>query len=123
MAKITEDMIINSYLQAKKVYNGSPLSDAVDILYYRHDMNRSLSRDYINTFKHMIKGELYQRTMNENATNYFLENILSDFGMKKFKLALKAVDKHIDNNSNPLHNVQKLITDLKFKYRTLLDKA
>jgi hypothetical protein len=42
----------------------------------------------------MMDGEEFQRTINIYATDYYLENIKSDFGLDALKKAITAVDLH-----------------------------
>ncbi len=51
---------------------------------------------YVNIFKAMRQGESYTRTMNTRATRYFLEQIFEDYQADGLKLALKALNAHIE---------------------------
>ncbi|WP_083558869.1 HNH endonuclease [Syntrophotalea acetylenica] len=95
--EITTDMTIAAYGYAKTVLNGDvALKDALNELEEKYGMNRGSANDYIYNLRHMLKGERYTRTNNSEATEYFLQNILFDFGEEAFVNALMSVDKHIE---------------------------
>ena len=94
--EITNAMIEVTYDLAKNVYtNVIKENEALSILTNEHGMNRNSAADYIHNLKYMIDGIEYARTNNEYATEYFLKNIYTDFGIDKFRNALNALDKHI----------------------------
>ncbi len=95
--RITEEMTEIAYSYSKKVYGGIIERDkAVSYLEKNHNMNRNSAADYINNFKCMVNGNKYTRTNNAYATEYFLKNILLDYGLDKLGNALSAVKQHID---------------------------
>jgi 5-methylcytosine-specific restriction protein A len=93
--EITEEMTREGYLYAKKVYEGLiSRKNAVDHL-ASCGMNAGSASDYMQNFKCMIEGKRYTRTNNAFATDYFLKNILDDYGTDRLRDALFAVDQHI----------------------------
>ncbi len=119
--KINKEIIESMYLQAKAVYEGElSIIDAQAVLVDSFDMDAGSARYYINNFQKIMAGECYQRTMNGLATNYFLEKIHSDFGNQKLRLALDAIEKHIDYyetfGKGKLQNIRKIHE----KFRRLL---
>ncbi|MGB5600493.1 MAG: hypothetical protein WBM66_17355, partial [Thiothrix litoralis] len=95
--KITTEMIQATYQAAKHVYHDRiTKNDAIDSLEIKHGINRGSASDYIVNFKKMMDGEKYTRTKNEEATDYFLTQILSDYGSVKLGNAIKAVLEHVD---------------------------
>lgn len=59
-------------------------------------MNRNSARFYIQAFLAMMDGRRYEKTINKEATIYFLEKIREDFGSKALKTALSSVKQHVD---------------------------
>jgi len=95
--KITMEMTQAAYQAAKDVYHDRiTQKQALDSLETDHGMNRGSASDYIVNFKKMMEGEKYTRTNNAEATNYFLSQILSDYGVVKLGNAIKAANEHVD---------------------------
>ncbi len=93
--KITLDVIKEIYPLAKDVYEGrKKLDDALNEL--EKIMYRGSALMYVNVFKAMRQGESYTRTMNTTATRYFLEQIREDYQEEGLKLALNALNAHIE---------------------------
>ena len=59
-------------------------------------MNRTTAEFYIKAFSHMMTGTPYKKTINTETTDYFLDNILKNYGIQKLEIALKSVREHID---------------------------
>lgn len=116
MAKISSSIINDVYVSSKNVYfKKRTLTEEVKSLSSKFDVKESSMADYIYAFKHMMNGSEYQRTINYNATRYYLENILIDFGYTNFSNALSALEKHI-------HYYEKLQNITMKKQRSLLDE-
>jgi 5-methylcytosine-specific restriction protein A len=94
--EITNEMIKLVYYYSNRVYNNEiNREDALDLIEKEIGMNRNSAGDYINNFTMMMNGKRYTRTNNTFATDYFLENILNDYGEIYLHNALQAVKKHI----------------------------
>jgi hypothetical protein len=95
--RITNNMVKAAYAVAMRVHDGQ-LSRAAGMkeLQQRFSVNPSSAGDMIDNVSHMIKGERYERTNNQFATNYFLERICEDFGVETLSNAVSAVSKHLD---------------------------
>jgi 5-methylcytosine-specific restriction protein A len=105
MRKISIAVISEVYSSAKKVYfNKQTLTSEINNLTTIFDVKESSMADYIYAFKHMMNGNEYQRTINYDATKYYLENILNDFGYIYFNNAINALEHHI----NYYENLQKI---------------
>ena len=115
--KITDSQIEESYLNAKAVFDGGmTLSDAITDLVSNSSMNKSSATDYIRNFQQMMNGMEYQRTLNLQATEYFLESILKDYGEKYLWLALGAVQKHLDYYEGIGKSKQRSIREIVGRY-------
>jgi 5-methylcytosine-specific restriction protein A len=91
----TKGQIHKAFEISKKVYlKELSLTDGTKIL-VDSGLKQSSSRDYIYAYSKLMEGELYTRTINVYATDYYLENIYNENGNLRLKTALKAVDKHI----------------------------
>ncbi len=86
------ELIGEIYYYAKAVHEKEILrEDAFKAL----GIKSSSAGMYFDAFKLMLNGKKYQRYINADATDYFLEHILQDYGREGLQLALKAVDGHI----------------------------
>lgn len=93
---ITNHMIQTSYEYAKKLYHKEiQQSQALNKIVEMSGMVRGSALAYINNFGKMMIGEEYHRTMNEDATDFFLSNIYKDYGEDKLRLALWSVKLHV----------------------------
>ncbi len=115
--KITLDMIKIAYEIAKKVHADPEFGflKGKEEIAEKSGMKPGSAGDFINNFKAMMEGKEYQRTLNGEATRYFLENIRNDFGDEALKTALKACQKHIKyyaslGNGN-LRNIERIMNE------------
>lgn len=96
MTKIGKNQIEKSYSWSKLVFNEkSRVNEALANL-RAEGMNSGSAKDYFRTFECMILGKQYSRTMNIEATKYYLAKIRSDFDHATFNNALNALQLHID---------------------------
>jgi 5-methylcytosine-specific restriction enzyme A len=94
--QISDEQARAAYAIAVRVYAGElTIQAGTDELKRVHRLNSSSARDFINDFKCMMTGRVFHRTMNAYATDYFLSNIRTDFGINALHLALKAVSAHV----------------------------
>ena len=94
--EITIKMIEAVYRYSKEVYHERlSKKDALDCLVNDFDMDRGSASGYIVNFQKMIEGDLYKRTNNPEATNYYLTNILKDYGFGKLFNATKSANNHL----------------------------
>lgn len=96
MAKITNEMVKCSYEIAKEVHSGNlSRSEGKAEISSRTGMGVGSANDYFTVFLAMLRGDEYHRTINTFATEYYLENILNDFGQESLTKALSAVKRHV----------------------------
>ena len=94
---ITQNMIDESYKIAVQVFNNViSKQTGIDSLVKNTGMNKGSASDYIENYKCLRNGTVYKRTMNENATRTYLQNIYNDLGVQGLQLALQAVQQHLD---------------------------
>ena len=95
--EITTEMTEAAYALAAEVYHGRvPRKQAIDQLVKQHGMNSGSASDYFVNFRKMMNGQRYTRTNNSEATDYFLTNILKDYGSGKLQKAINAVKEHVE---------------------------
>jgi len=115
MAEITIEMVKQTYIIAKKVYNNEiDRNSGAKILHEKYSMNENSAAMYINNFRCLLNGQEYGRIMKVDDTLYFLNQILKDFGEEIFKKALYAVKQHIEyiKGLNKPSNVEQLYKEL-----------
>ncbi|HGS4683979.1 TPA: HNH endonuclease [Vibrio parahaemolyticus] len=97
MGKITEAQVEMAYLVSKQVFAGkTKRGDGATLLATEYKLNKASAGDFINCFKCMTEGRLFQRAMSHKAMDYFLTNITKDFSRKILENSLNALEKHID---------------------------
>ena len=80
------------YETAKKVYaHEMTAAEAVDQLLNKTDASEASLKMYYTIYACMRKGKTYKMGTSEQFTQYLLERILQDAGVKAFELALTAV--------------------------------
>lgn len=96
MAAITKDMVQCAYEMGIKVSRGEMArTDAKSEVNRRTGMDFGSAGDYINALQCMLDGQVYKRTINKYATEYYLVHIGEDFGRDKQRLAASAVSAHV----------------------------
>lgn len=117
--KITIKEIEQIYPLAKSLHDKK--LKAADKLRKEADMNVNSAKYYIEAFLAMMEGRTYQKTINYEAHEYFLEKIHEDFGLEALKKALLSVKKHIvfyeETENHPLPGIEKVYQ--KFSKRLL----
>jgi len=99
MAKITKKEFSECYEQAKLIFDGKQTKEkAIEILTDASviGMKKSSATYYVNAYLNMRLGKTYQKTINNDATRYYLEHIYSDNGKEALKIALQALQGHLD---------------------------
>ncbi|MAD88429.1 MAG: hypothetical protein CMK64_01890 [Pseudoalteromonas sp.] len=97
MPKITETQVEMAYLVSKQVFVGKlKRAEGILLLASQYKLNKASAGDFINCFKCMAEGRLFQRAMSHKAMNYFLSNLSNDFSSDIFENSLNALEKHID---------------------------
>lgn len=92
---LTIEMIAQLYQLAKGVYLGTvSITKAKEEAEFVYGINPNTADGIIRNLSHMLAGEKYVRTMSDQLTRYFLDNILIDFGQEALSAALMAIRKH-----------------------------
>jgi len=95
--EITNEQIHEAYSQAKRVYaNKISATQAKDNVVEITGMSEGSASGYINTFIKVMEGSGYTRTINAYGTDYYLENIKSDYGVDALLTAIASVKKHLE---------------------------
>ncbi len=100
--RITEKEYSLGYEKAKLVFDKKEtMSNAVDFLSDKEGLNmkKSSARYYLDAYLCMRNGIIYQNTINESATKYYLEHIYSENGEDALKLALESLNAHVSRYS------------------------
>ncbi|WP_218567473.1 HNH endonuclease signature motif containing protein [Pseudomonas sp. p99-361] len=74
------------------------------------------AQDLINIYRYMRLGRCYHRTINVEATNYFLRQLFEDGGTEYLSPAINATHQHIDyyerHQKLTLHRKRRVVADL-----------
>jgi 5-methylcytosine-specific restriction enzyme A len=116
--KIPPGAIPVAYNISKKVYQKElSFTEGRLAISINGPMNVGSAGDYINNFKYLIDGKRFTRTLNVLSMEYYLDNILKDYGSERLSIALQALEQHIVY----YENVQKTKVTL-HKMRGILQK-
>ena len=103
--KITDIQVEAAEEIASDVYDKQlTATEGAKLLAEVHGININSARDFINDYRYMMQGRVFQRAMSAPAINYFLSKILEKRGNEAHSLAVSAVDQHI-NYYEQLSNV------------------
>ena len=117
MAAITEEMVRCAYEIGVKVYRGEMThTDAKAEVNHRTGMDFGSAGDYINVLQYMLDGQVYKRTINKYATEYYLVHIGEDFGRDKQRLAASAASAHVQYYRS-IHGYLASIDELARRYK------
>lgn len=108
---------------------GTSPSKLKHILINELSMTSSSAHGYIETVSHLLNCHCYTRTINAQATEYYLEQITQRYDIPTLKAAVEAVRKHLDYylsaSNNPQHSIRKIyekysaICEQNFEYSDL----
>jgi 5-methylcytosine-specific restriction protein A len=121
-AKITVEMVKQTYIMSKKLYNNEiDRYNAIKKIHDQSGMNENAAGIYINNFRCLMNGQVYKRIMKIDDTRYFLTQISKDYGENIFKKALYAVKQHIKyiKSINKTCNIEQLYKELIKKYNNI----
>ena len=94
--KITDDQVEAAEIISSDVYDKKiSFSIGVEKLASNYGVNINSAKDFINDYKRMMQGRVFQRAMSASAINHFLSRIKECRGSKYHALAVSSVDQHI----------------------------
>lgn len=97
MMAITTEMIEAAYSHGKKVHHKQmDIKDAIKAVADEYHMNPASADFYIKSLRDMMRGQVFKKTINMEATEYYLKNIREDYGNDGLKKALTSIDLHIN---------------------------
>ena len=116
-----EEHIKNSYEIARAVYNKQTLkTDGIKQL-ASMGFNEGSAKMILNQiFPEMMNGKRFTRTLSAPYFEYYLSNIIKDFGANKLSIVLSGLEKHIQYN-NGIGNPKLKLKKLYSKYLLLLN--
>lgn len=115
---LTTDHIQNAYRIATHVLGQDfSLKDGVAQL-VTEGVGATYAQDLINVYRLMRQGRCYHRTINVEATDYFLRQLFEDGGAVYLSPAISATNQHIEYYENlqklTLHRKRKVVADLEY---------
>jgi len=100
MGKITQVMTQRAYDISKKIYN-KEISYTIGIAKLEEiGLKKNSASAYIFCYDNLMRGTTFTRTINVYSTDYFLKRIYEEVGVKKLKIALDALNNHINYYEN-----------------------
>lgn len=108
------------YSISKKFYDKElSLTNAINSILETYEMNKNSATDYVYNFKHLMKGERFTRTLNADSMEYYLENILNDYGQRQLSISLDALELHINYYKKQQNTTMRKMRSI---YKTYLAK-
>jgi 5-methylcytosine-specific restriction endonuclease McrA len=85
------------YKVSKNVYERrSTISEAVEFIAKKNEISEgSVRMTVIQIFPNMMNGNVFTYNQSCEVFDYFLEQILKDYGNKVYKIALSSMEKHL----------------------------
>lgn len=113
--KITPRQVEAAYDVASRVYHGKGhIETGAKSLQDTHGLNINSARDFINDYRHLLKGEEFKRALSSQAMDYFLTRIATDQGLASLANAIDALHLHIiyreKNNKVSQRAMRKIIS-------------
>src|ERR1700728_1130666 len=85
-----------AYAIAKRVYEHTlKREEGARILHADNGVNLNSAKDLIDAFKHLRRGESFQRTLSRPDMEFYLENIYLNYGASALQTALYSLWLHI----------------------------
>jgi 5-methylcytosine-specific restriction protein A len=111
MAKVTEEMITNAYIIAKKVYNKelSPSDGLCKLVNSDINWSKKYANIHIHNLKILILNDGNILNMSEISLRLYLFYIQIDFGENAFTNSLITIKRCIDNYKKNKSNISSLI--------------
>jgi 5-methylcytosine-specific restriction protein A len=117
--KITSLQIEAAYQLAAAVFDSEMTEKAASIeLRDKYSLGINSAAIFIKQYRHMLLGEVFQRTISAPALEYFLCNILKDRGQESAQLAVASVWKHIEYHDGLSKGKQKSIRKIAERFQT-----
>lgn len=114
-----KEYIENTYQYAKMVFDGKLAKKEAAQELVKQGMKYSSAIINIDVFDHMLNGQMFTRTLSSSTFEYFLDNILVDFGQETLNKCLDALEQHIPylegTRTSKMHRVRKIY----HKYRSI----
>lgn len=123
----TEQMTIEQmsaiYKMAKAIYNKEErLVNGKEKLFLSHGINKNSFADFYRAFQKMLDGKLHTRGISTDLRDYYLSQILKDYGVHKLKVALKAyMDFIIYYEEGHNSTTRKIERDIYLKYDKVIN--
>jgi len=117
MSKITKEQIIEIYQVSKDVYlNKLEVDTAIIKLENDLGINPTYASIFIANLRCLLKGKVFKRTMGALAFDYYLSQIIIDFGEGNFNLCLQSLKLHINYLENHYKSKKNKLRSLLSKY-------
>jgi 5-methylcytosine-specific restriction protein A len=121
--RITTEQIEKAFeLGVQSFDNNIRVSKIKSELVNDFDMNPSSAQGYIETVGELLTGHCYTRTINTQATEYYLSQIHQRYPLTSLKLATEAVRKHLDYYLTTKSSLQEPIRKIYEKYAVICEQ-
>ena len=117
MPKITEREFEACYDVGKRFYTGEiSRDDGVIELVDNYQMRKSSAEMYIQFFRYAMNGERHVPPISTACLEYYLKNVLTEFGKEQLKIFLQGLEKHIKHRQEEMKLPTQSFCELHNKY-------
>lgn len=114
--RVTDVQVAAAYKVAQKVFEGYlKATEGVATLSSEYGLNKASAGDFINVYKYLLNGKVFQRAMSAPAMRYFMEHIFAEQDGQKKTNAVAALKAHIayyeDHYKTTLHTMGVVADD------------
>lgn len=121
MAK--KEFIEAAYITSRRFYDGNiSMQDAIGQLSII-GMNPGSAFINVSVYKYLMNGERFTRTLTAQTFDFFLQNILKDYGTECLKTCLTGLSKHIEYIETKRKYRMGLVRDVYNKYMSLSNES
>lgn len=121
MMKISEKLIPYTYTESKRVFHKElSIKEATINIHKNCGIKISSASDYGYYFRYLMTGNGSCRSLSSFTQEYYLENILEDYGSKQFLKTLLHFKKLIEKFEGSKLGSKKSMNLIYEKYRRIL---
>jgi len=118
--KIPNNLIPFVYKTCQQVYrNEITKKEGKALIVGDNRMNPNSATHYIDNFKYMLQGQRFIMTLNYFSVDYFLENILKDYGRNGLLNSLNSLRLHVKYYEKKQNITMLKMRELLFRYNLI----
>jgi hypothetical protein len=117
LERVTEAQYVAACDIAAQVYrNQLKAAEGARLLAEKHGVNINSARDFIDDYRHLARGEVFQRAMSGAAMKHFMEQVAINEGPLGRANAIKSLQAHInyyEQGGNTTHMMRSVLSEFR----------